>query len=645
MAFESFRDALREGAADVFGFREDQAALRDLSDRFMEVRADARMIARKAEEANWLPLTGGSTAYFEPTREARKEVIKRAHNYYFNDPIVGRTIDLRTLYTFGKGLPKPKYRENVDRDNEDEKIGQRYIDRFWWDRDNQACLTSYFAQISKSTELQLQGEIFFLLFRSDERADEAVVEEEETEWNARPSPLKITDLPESEITEIISHPGNRKIPVYYKRVYKPQVYNFEKGAYEEGTEEVAIYYRHWRNEAPSEWNGRPWGPREEQIGEGLIYHLALNKTSDMKRGVPEVQRYLKWAQGLNEYMTSRMATVQAIAQIALQAKTKGGPKNVTQVAGVLSDISRMANTLESATNLERTRTDQGRTKAAVSSQGVELQPMVQDTGSAGAQIDVQVFKGQIAAGAGVPVHHLGDVGTANMATATSMDAPLQRLIEAMQEMFETVYRDLLGFMMEGLGLDPGRVEVTMPPILQRDVAGTNAALAGMLTTVDPNLGNKDLIKFYVEQVLDAMGFVNATELVDRFFPDEWVTPEEKAQAQMEQEQQANAAGEEGAALLADEANNQEIDDTLHQRLWAQRDGPENAGGVTRDRAETRRQRNISREGAFVEGDAGAALRKVDGNGFSPELADVAEAAIGLLDQDDELVEPADGQSD
>jgi hypothetical protein len=566
--FERLGDYLREGAADVFGFRGELNNLREAS-------ADARLLARAVEDVNWTNLLNASTGgeYFDPDAKARKDQTKRAYQYYFNDPVVRRTVDLRNFYCFGKGVPKPKYRDDKETPDAETELAEQYIDRYWNDPENRKVLTGFAGQLEKGRELQLQSNIFLMLVRSAERAPQAPLlgpdgsgddesldtllyaeEDEPTAPSPRkPATLKVSDLPEGEIVDILMHPGNRKIPVLYKRAYTPLIFDPKNDTYRPGSP-VVRYYHDWQFEAPTTWpnpetgKDEPWGPDESKIiprERGVIYHISANKTSDMKFGITQLQSYLKWAQGLNQYMSSRMSTVQAIAAIAMQVKARGGARNVSQVASQIMDLSRLAGRVEGddAGGINRVRADQGRTKMAVSNTGADLQPMFTDTASNNAQGDIQTMKAQVAAGSGVPSYQLGGEAP-GLSSTTSMDAPLQKLIQADQEGWETVHRDLTGYMIEGVGLDPSRVEVQMPPILERDVGSLVAYMTALLATLDPNVSNPDFMRFVFAEVLDAMGKVNSRELIGTIFPDGMTTPFQQrlAEAQFQAGLMAAAGG-------------------------------------------------------------------------------------------------------
>lgn len=546
--FESLFGGAREGALDLFGLRNEMDELREHS-------ADAKMLARRVEDlGHQLLNASGSQHPREPTLQKRRVTVERAYNYYYSDPVLGQAVDLMTWYTFGRGVTEPKYGkestwQEKDGADPEQEIGQKYISAFWADEDNQQVLTTHVAQEQKSTELQLQGNIFLLLFSADRRAGDASLGIP-TEFPSV-SPVKMTDLPESEVVDVISHPNNRKIPVYYKREYTEQIHDFRTGTYEPG-EKRTLYYRDWKHEAPTTVMKRqggelvevPWGPDPAEIAEGFIYHIRVNAVSDAKFGQPEVARVLDWSKGLNQYMTDRMAVVQAIAKIAMQVRTRGGQKQVSQVAQQLADISNLGTEVEGSTRRERA--DQDRTRLALMNQNTELMPMVSDTGAGSAATDIQTIKGQISAGTGIPPHYLGDVGSANLATATAMELPVLKMMEARQELWESVYRDIIGWMLEGVGLDKTKLEVALPPILARDVNATVSSIATMIAAVDPQVQNKELHRWAFAELLDAMGKANTEDILARVFPVGYEPPKPPNEVAM----QMQADGEAAAATAA-----------------------------------------------------------------------------------------------
>lgn len=657
-------DLFREGAVDLLGGSPTSS---DEVEALRESAQAGQMLARRIEDLSFGNLLQGETAsYFDPERSTQHGQTLRAYKYFFNDPVVKRTVMLRALYTFGRGMTPPKYRPDPNAPEAQGRAGQAYIDRFWSDPENQQALTGATAMFQKDIESSLQGNVFLLLFRGSERSamfDPDLIQAEGA------ATLKLSDIPEREIVDVISHPGNRKLPVYYKRQYRTRRYDF--GAQQgEGSWDVGdlttVYYRDWRNEAPSEWgvdrNGmpcdptspqctevKPWGPADDAIGDGVVYHVFENKTSDMRFGINDAQAYMKWAKGLNEYMTARMSMVQALAQLAMRAKTKGGPKNVSQVASALSDLTKLAGAVEGTESLKRLPGVTGRTLASVESNGVDLQPMVQDTNAQNAQGDIQVMKGQVAAGSGIPVHHLGDVGSANLAQATSMDGPLLRLIQWNQERWKMVHRDLTGYMLEGVGLDPRRLEVDMPPILERDVGNVAAYLSSAAGVIDPNGASNPLHRFILGEILDSMGKQNGQELVDKIIPENAETPFDQALrlAQMGAAPGVDADGEalagfddqttkvqRGAMAVQQAATAAELAANQGRQRGPNADGgPMAASRTSRDRAARRYELAQETLPGFDGASTNNAFDRLIEGEFPDELVQAAAQALAVFDND------------
>jgi hypothetical protein len=181
------------------------------------------------------------------------------------------------------------------------------------------------------------------------------------------------------------------------------------------------------------------------------------------------------------------------------------------------------------------RGDQGRTRAAVTNQGAELQPMVQDTGAPGAQIDTQIFKGQVSAATGVPVHQLGDSPQSGLSTLAALDGPLQAMVEDVQDDWEAVIAEIVGYMLAGEGFDPHRVVVKMPPILMRDVQATSTMLTAAMAAFDPNGANRELMRWVMSEILELLGDPDAQEILDHIFPADFETPYEQRQKELLQQ--------------------------------------------------------------------------------------------------------------
>ena len=566
-------EVAREGTADLLGMGDELVELR-------EAAANGRMLARRMEDLGYGDLAGGGGDLQEMRRMQHREVVDRAFRYYFGDPIVRRAVDLRTFYVFGTGVATPRYSDDPNSTGDDAEVkkGTEALEAWWKDEDNKAILTAASGQYQKELELQAQGNVFLLGFEAERpKAGEAA--------------LKLSDLPEREIVDIITHPENRKKNVWYLRQYMTKRWDPATGMYMPGRQ-VTRYYRDWVNEPPKDgevFDGEVWeNPAENLIAtEGRVYQVAVNKTSDMRFGQSELQSILDMAQSLSAYMTNRSAVVRVISKLAMSVKVDGGARSVAQAKSALADAQSLAGALANGgdESLARHRAHDQQATAAVTGRGTDLQPMVADTGAAGAATDIGTMKGHLAAGTGIPLAHLGSEPGA-LAGSITQDRPLMALIKARQELWRTVIRDLAGWNVKAAGLDPDRVQLSMPALTDRDADATAQTLQGLLTMIAELLATRDpelrqLARWAMAEVLDEMGKENAQQLVDGLIkPD---VPE------LSQEQLYNLAQQTGA----------EIDD-----VRAAITGDGGAAATARARSEERAGGRLSNEERPSDGSEG-----------------------------------------
>lgn len=552
-------DTLREGTADLLGLGPELDELR-------ESQSDARLLARRVEDMLHGDLLGGArdTGEQEAGRYAHRETVRRAYLYYFGDGVIRRTVDLQTFYCLGTGINRPTYTHPDDTSGDESVLampplpaggapvdgedapdsrsehGQDIVNAIWGDDENKRVLTTTMAQYQKSLELQAQANLFFRLFLpgdNDPSARVSTGDEKltmshnvssdaasngngtQSRGKAKGAPLKIGDLPDGEIVDIIRHPANDKVPLYYLREFTPRVWHSPSSMYVPGRPRQ-MYYLDYAATPPRDgevFDEVEWtNPPPEKIGTGRIYHVKVNSTSFMRFGISELQSFLDAGKGLNAYMTSRMSIVQALAAIAMQLKVSGGPRAASQQAAKLQELGRLASNLQEGVP-SRVRGNDQQTKVAVTNRGSELQPMVADTGAQGAATDIATMKGAIAAGSGIPVTHLGGEAAA-LAGGIAQDVSLHRLVLARQKLWENIIKDIVGYGLKHAGVDPEGLKVAMPPVTERDVGMVISNLVALVVGIDPNLQNRPLQRFVLREIFEALGKEDAAELVDAILP-------------------------------------------------------------------------------------------------------------------------------
>jgi hypothetical protein len=184
-----------------------------------------------------------------------------------------------------------------------------------------------------------------------------------------------------------------------------------------------------------------------------------------------------------------------------------------------------------------------------------------------------MIKGQIGMGAGWPLHYLGDIGGANLATATAMELPVLKMIESRQGHLRSCIEEVIDFAIvqailagelpyastgkfskeriaevglrspvakdssgevmseAGASDDRGEYEynVVMPSILKRQTSEVVNAVVNMLKAVDPYSQNVDASRWSLKFMLEVLEIPNPQSVVDTIFPEGYEYPQVDAQ--------------------------------------------------------------------------------------------------------------------
>ena len=363
----------------------------------------------------------------------RRKLVQQARVAWQQDPQLGAAVDLMNDFALGRGVPAPKAR--------DPKV-QEIIDEAWNDPDNQLILTSYPAQMALGTDLSLQSNLFVLLFTGQDGR------------------VKLGMLDHDSVENVVRDPENRRKVLYYVSRRKHIKWDYENDipAYDKDLDrlrgERILYYQHWSNDP-----ARGQKPPAAKIGKGRVYHVAVNRTGEMAFGHPTMHRVLRWANAFNSLMEARVDAAKAAAAFVMKRKVKGTPNQVRKLATqVLSKRGELGRSVDTAG--EDYLIGPRSASIITENEQVEHESFKLDSGSAGANIDGQMIRSQISAATHFPQHYLGDIGSANLATATSMELPVLKAVESRQEVFEQLFRWFIERVIEE-AVKAGRISETL----------------------------------------------------------------------------------------------------------------------------------------------------------------------------------------
>lgn len=507
---QRLREAFTPGLSDL---RETYRQERDTNALLVERLAELEFAL---EDANYMRLAAEGSRDF--SRDGLRRICRQARIYWLRNPLILRGVKLKSSFVFGQGLNLQARDAAVN----------EVVQAFWMDPANQACLTSQQALIEQEDNLQLEANAFFALFT-----------------HPATGRVRVRTLPFDEIEETISDPDDALTVWYYRRDFTRKVSDMASGTHRE--EHVTEYHPDWRY--------RP-AAKPETIGgkvvrwDAPVCHVAVNRLPGMRWGVSEVYAALDWARSYKEFLENWASIVAAYARFAWQAKTKGG---ASAVAAVKSRLQVTSNGGGAAAD---TNPPPAAASTFISNNGVSLEP-VRTAGATTAAEDGRRLLLMVCAALGVYEHYFGDPSTGNLATAKSMERPMELMFLARRMLWADVLTAILMYAVEQAALAPGgalsgtlatneygepvvdlggldtHIAIEFPPLLDKDTETQVRAIISAATLDGKSPQGLDL-KTTTQMLLQVLGRDDVDELIDQLFPKGW--EEERARKAMEMAQ-------------------------------------------------------------------------------------------------------------
>jgi hypothetical protein len=450
----------------------------------------------------------------ELSRSAVRTIAALSRTMFVKNPLVNRAVTLQSQYVWAQGV------QVQAADPETNAIVQAFLDA----PQNKDEFSSHQARTLKEQDLQVDGNIFFVLF-----ADEAA------------GTLTVRTMPPDEVDEIIANPNDRKEPWFYKRIWDQPIFTPD-AVNPWRTESVIAYYPDWRY---PEAQGHPptIGGHEVRWG-APVYHVRVGCLSDMRFGVPETYQAIDWARSYKTFLENWATVSGALARFAWRFTTAGGASAVSALK------SRLQSALTTAPNNAESNPPPAAGSSWISSGGNDLAPLRTSGAQAGADEGRRLLL-MVCAAVGMPETFFGDVSVGTLATARSLDRPTELKFRDRQELWKEVWWNLCQRALDVAGVaqtpEARRVSVDFPPILEHDIAETVTAITKAATLDGKPLAGTISMPTLVRLLLTSLGVPDVDELVAQLAPEDQVA----GTAQPAQPaQQASDIQEDGAQPIA-----------------------------------------------------------------------------------------------
>jgi len=488
-------------------------ALQATLDHYELLTERLAVLENQLSEQGWQRL-GGSDRDF--SREGLRALSKMVRLRWLKNPLIRRAVAVQCLYVWGQGVTLRATHPTVD----------AVVQKVLKDPTNRTVFGDIEALMRLEIGLQLFGNLFFVLF-----------------VNPSTGHLKIRTVPFDEIAAIIANPEDAQDPHYYLRVWTSTTYNPTTGVSE--VKQHKAYYPDWRyNPAgghPSHIAGIP-------VKDTPICHVSVNRLDDMQFGVSEMYAACDWANAYKVVLEKWVTITDALSKFAMQL-TGANKKAVTRA---VSKLQAMLPSLQQ--NLAEARAQSGRQVGSIlaTTPGTKLEP-IKTSGITTSMDDARRLMLMVCSATGINEPYLtGDPSTGNLATAKSMERPMELQFTARQSLWSSVLGNLLGYVIDmaammpsgplragatievdddgdrivTLGIDPEtgepmnrKVEVKFPPILQHDLLEMVDAIVHAGTLKGAPVAGTIPVKHLTQMLLVALGEERAADLVEEWFPE------------------------------------------------------------------------------------------------------------------------------
>lgn len=461
------------------------------------------------EDIGWIRLMGESEKEF--SREGLKKINKLARIYFLKNPLIRRAVLTQTQYVFGQGFEIRGDHPLID------DVIQGFVD----DTKNRAEITEHQGRMIKETELQLFANIYFVFF-----VDKAT------------GRVRVRTIPADEIADIITDPEDSKTPLYYKRSWTKRTFDLATGQYK--SEQETAYYPDWINFKPAKTIAG------KKVEDSVIYHIAVNKLSDMKFGVSEVYSALDWSKAYKNFLEDWATIIRSYAKFAWGLKTKGRTGTAKAKAKLQSQVDTGSTVYPPVT-----------ASIFMSPEGAEGMKPIKTAGATTRADDGRRLLLMVCAATGIFEHYFGDPSTGNLATATAMERPMEMMFRDRQQLWSSVFLEIANFVVKQAVKAPGgklhkygnvtkeddqekivmkndienedpdladksislKIEAKFPPLLEKNIKERIQAIVSA-ATLDGKLSagtldRKDITKL----LLAALGEGDIDETLKKMFPE------------------------------------------------------------------------------------------------------------------------------
>jgi len=150
---------------------------------------------------------------------------------------------------------------------------------------------------------------------------------------------------------------------------------------------------------------------------------------------------------------------------------------------------------------------------SIENQGADLQPIRTDSGAKNAYDDGRQLKLQVSAATGFPEQYFGDISIGNLATAKTVELPVQKMVESYQAIWQDTFEDIYELVLthNGVSGDALYIDLDFPKVTEESSAVMAQSIMQMVQTFPKLADSNDVL----QQALMTLGIKNTNEVIDQ----------------------------------------------------------------------------------------------------------------------------------
>ena len=353
-------------------------------------------------------------SWLEFSRWGIQQIILISRLYYIKNPIIRRLIDVDAAYVFGRG---------VEMTSDDEAVNEAIKEYLELNKVE----FGHAALVKHQKRTNYDGNLFFIFFPDTQETGTV--------------PTRTIDA--TEIQDIITNPNDTTEEWYFRRTWSAREFDAKSGTTQTKSHEAwypSVFLWLAVSQPGSAIEKLPAINGYEVKWDSPVMHQSYGEVGKWTFGCPPAYPALDWAKADRRYLENCATLAASHAQIALSISTKGGAQALAGIKGQL------ATTVGPTTQVFDTNPTANVASVFASGPGTEFD-LIASRGKALDPKEHREYGTMAAICFGVPPTWIGDMETANLATATTLDRPTEAGFETKQESWVELLTKILLFVL------------------------------------------------------------------------------------------------------------------------------------------------------------------------------------------------------